>query len=83
MDQTPGYDLKPDDEVAILPTLGAPPGGVLEVAKIAHAEPLYVQLQDGRMFAIHSGMGLNTTGCIARVSHEHRKILKMLALATD
>jgi hypothetical protein len=83
MDQTPGDDLKPDDEVAILPTLGAPPSAVLEVAKIAQTEPLYVRLRDGRIFALHSGIGLNTTGCIARVTHEHRKILKMLALATD
>ena len=83
MDQSAGYNLKRDDEIAILPTLGAPVSAVLEVAKIAHADAVYVQLQDGRIFSIHNGMGVNTTGYITRANHEHRKVLKMLVRDRD
>jgi hypothetical protein len=78
MDQSAGYNLKRDDEIAILPTLGAPASAVLEVAKIAYADAVHVQLQDGRIFSIHNGVGINTTGYITRVNYEHRKVLKML-----
>jgi hypothetical protein len=71
------YDLKIDEEVAILPTITAPPCAVLEIAKIANADMVHLHLHDGRTFAIDSGIGLNTTGCIVRATHEHRKVLKM------
>ena len=78
MDPSAGFNLKRDDEIAILPTLGAPASAVLEVAKIAYADAVHVQLPDGRIFSIHDGVGINTTGYITRVNYEHRKVLKML-----
>ncbi len=79
MDQSSNYDFRPNDEVAILPTLGAPASAVLGVAKIAHRDARFVQLPDGRIFSVESGVGLNTTGWITRANREHHKLLKMLA----
>jgi len=33
---------------------------------------------DGRIFAIDSGLGLNTTGHAVCVTNEHRKVMKMM-----
>jgi hypothetical protein len=74
-------NLKPNQEVAVLPTMAAPPAAVLEIARIVNADTLYLHLHDGRMFAVDSGIGLNTPGCIVPVTSEHRKVLKMFAKA--
>jgi hypothetical protein len=71
------HNLKPDEEVAILPTMAAPACAVLEIARVANADRQHLHLHDGRMFAIDSGLGLNTSGCVVRVTSEHRKVLKM------
>jgi hypothetical protein len=39
--------MKIDDEVAVLPSANALPSEVVEIAKITHAGPVFVQLEDG------------------------------------
>jgi hypothetical protein len=72
-------NLKPNEEVAILPTVTAPPSAVLEIVRIAISDRLHLHLPDGRIFAIDSGLGINTSGHIVRVTSEHRKVMRMLA----
>jgi hypothetical protein len=74
-------NLKPNEEVAILPTVTAPPSAVLEIVRIAIADRLHLHLHDGRIFAIDSGLGLNTSGHIVCVTSEHRKVMRMMAAA--
>jgi hypothetical protein len=68
--------MKSDDEVAVLPSAHARPSEVIEIAKITHAGPVFVQLEDGRMFATLGGMGLNNHCYIVAVRMEHRMALK-------
>jgi hypothetical protein len=68
--------LRIEDEVAILPSVNSRPSDVVEIAKIAHAGPVFVQLEDGRMFATLGGMGLNNHCCIVAVRQEHRIALQ-------
>jgi hypothetical protein len=63
-------------EVAVMPSDAAPPNQVLEIATVLHAGPVFVQLQDGRMFATIGGAGLNTSGCIVLATSEHRTALE-------
>jgi len=68
--------LRIEDEVAILPSPSSRPSEVLEIAKIMHSGPVFVQLEDGRMFATLGGMGLNNHCCIVAVRYEHRVALQ-------
>jgi hypothetical protein len=67
------------DEVAVFKTLGALPGELLEIATVRHGGPVFIELTDGRMFATLGGVGLNTNGCIAPATSEHRAALRKLA----
>ena len=68
--------LKAGDEVTILPGAGAQPSEVLEIGRLHHAGPVFLQLADGRMFATIDGAGLNCGGCAAPATDEHRAALK-------
>ena len=63
--------------VAVLPSANAFPSEVLEIASVMHAGPVFIQLEDGRMFATLGGLGLNTTGCIVAARDEHFEALRM------
>ena len=78
MDHLARTNLKSDDDVVILPTPWAPPSAALGVGKVAHANQKNIELKDGRIFDFSLGIGLNTTGYIARITPEHLKVLKML-----
>jgi hypothetical protein len=61
--------FKSGQEVAVLA------GDAVELAKINHAGPVFVQLADGRMYATADGMGLNTNGSIVAATDVHRAAL--------
>jgi hypothetical protein len=67
--------LNDGDEIAILPHLRSSPSEVLGIAKVTHAGELFIKVEDGRMFATSSGLGLNTHGCIEFVTDAHRAAL--------
>jgi hypothetical protein len=50
--------IKPGDEVAIMPSATSPSGDVLEIARIAVASAVYIQLDAGRMYATIGGKSL-------------------------
>jgi hypothetical protein len=64
------------DEVAVLPSASALPSQVLHLATVRYSGDVYVQLEDGRMFASLGGIGLNTSGCIVPAGEEHRAALR-------
>jgi hypothetical protein len=68
-------NIKVGDEVAILPRLGAAADEVLGILKVRHVGPVFVEVTDGRMYATLGLLGLNTDGCIAEVTDEHRQAL--------
>jgi hypothetical protein len=70
-------------EVAIMPHEAALPTEVLEIAKVRHAGPVFVQVEDGRMFATIGGNGLNTTGHIVVATDEHRQVLDSRSRGPD
>jgi hypothetical protein len=67
--------IRADDEVAVLPSATAVPSEVLEIATVTHAGPVFIQIEDGRMFATLGGMGLNNHCYIVAVRQEHRRAL--------
>lgn len=64
------------DEVAVLKQPCDLPSDVVKIGVVQHAGPLYIQLQDGRVFAALGGIGLNTSECIVPVREEHRAALR-------
>ena len=62
-------------EAAIMPHEAAFANEVLEIVKVRHAGPVFIQVEDGRMFATIGGNGLNTTGHIVVATDEHRQAL--------
>ena len=67
--------LEDGDEIAIMPRVGALPCEVLGIAIVTHAGEVFIEIEDGRMYATSSGKGLNNSGCIAMITHEHRAAL--------
>jgi hypothetical protein len=67
--------IKDGDEVAILPRRGASPTDVQGIERVLHAGPTFIQLDDGRLYSTMGLLGLNTNGCIAPATDEHRNWL--------
>jgi hypothetical protein len=65
-----------DDQVAVLPSYGAPANEVLGIETITFAGPAFVQLRDGRMYATIGGVGLKPPGCIALATDQHRAVMQ-------
>jgi hypothetical protein len=68
--------VKQGDEVAILPSPEALPSQALKIVTVRFSGDIYVELDDGRMFASLGGLGLNTSGCIVPAREEHRAALR-------
>ena len=69
--------LQVGDEVAMLPFALAAPSETLEIARILHATPVYIQLTDGRMFATIGGKSLLSSqkAVIVPATDEHRAVV--------
>jgi hypothetical protein len=67
--------LKDGDEIAILPRSRALPSEVLGIAKVIYAGELFIEVDDGRIFATSTGLGLNNLGSLAIVTDWHRAAL--------
>ncbi len=63
------------DEVAILPMPGAPPEKVIAVATVVYAGVTLIELDNGSLYFITSGQGMNVANCIVPVTEEHRMAL--------
>lgn len=70
--------LKSGDEVAILPSKGALPREIYEIAVVAHAGAVLIELDDGRVYCVNDGQNLGCAewGWIVRASEEHRAAYK-------
>ncbi len=66
------------DEVAILPELDSPPADVVELAEVANADDVTVQLADGRMYSRQHRWGLTSgaRGYLVHATDEHFRILR-------
>ncbi|HEX2474788.1 MAG TPA: hypothetical protein VHK01_08585 [Lacipirellulaceae bacterium] len=65
------------DAVAVLPFHGASPELATEIANVRVANNVFVQLDDGRIYASIDGRGLTYTsqGYIVPATDEHRQVL--------
>lgn len=64
--------LRRGDEVAILPVPGAPSGKVIEIAKVIYSGATLIELDNGSMYLVANGQGMNVANCIVPVMEEHR-----------
>jgi hypothetical protein len=71
-------NLKPGDYVAIMPTESSPTAAVLEIAQIVVASNVYIQLNEGRMYATIGGKSLlkKPVTYIVPATVEHRAALE-------
>jgi hypothetical protein len=69
--------FKVGEEVAILPTTESPPADTLEICVLSHVGPVYVQTQDGRLFATIGGISLlsDRKRAIVPATDSHRESL--------
>jgi hypothetical protein len=66
------------DEVAILPSADAIPAKVIEIATVARANQVYIELQDGRCYAAIGGHCLlngSTKTFIVPATNAHKRAL--------
>ena len=68
--------LRCGDEVAILPMQGAHPEHVRCVAIVAHVGPALVELENGGLYFLTDGLGMNVHDCIVPLTEEHRTALR-------
>ena len=63
------------DAVAILPFSGASPELATEIANVRVVNSVFVQLEDGRIYASIDGRGLTYTsqGCVVPATGQHRE----------
>jgi hypothetical protein len=68
----------PGDEIAILPKLDSPPAQVIELAEVAIADDVTLQLTDGRMYSRQHRWGLTSgaRGYLVRATDEHFRVLR-------
>jgi hypothetical protein len=69
--------IKPGDEVAIMPSATSPAGDVLGIARVVVVSAVYIQLDEGRMYATIGGKSLLTKPVtyIVPATDEHRAAL--------
>jgi hypothetical protein len=67
--------LRPGDEVAILPMQGAPAEKVSAIAIVAFVGSALIELNNGGLYFITDGQGMNIANCIVPVAEEHRAAL--------
>jgi hypothetical protein len=65
------------DAIAVLPFYGASPELATEIANVRVVNNVFVQLDDGRIYASIDGRGLTYTsqGYIVPATDEHRQVL--------
>jgi hypothetical protein len=67
--------LRRGDEVAILPMPGAPSEKVIAIAKVIYSGATLIELDNGSMYLVASGQGMNVANCIVAVTEEHRMVI--------
>jgi hypothetical protein len=77
--------FRPGDCVAVIPAKDALPEEVVEVATIAYASRVFVQLSNGRIYARHDGrcIGDGHGGYIVPATEEHRRALAIESRSMD
>jgi hypothetical protein len=76
----PSLELAIGTEVALMPRLSAAPDEILAIARIAYAGPVFVQLDDGLLFATLGGTGLDNKHCIVAATDAHYTAIRERAL---
>jgi hypothetical protein len=79
---TTGLRLRPGDEVAILPMQGAPSEKVSAIAIVAFVGSALIELNNGGLYFITDGQGMNVANCIVSVTEEHRAELSGRTMQT-
>ena len=67
--------VRPGDEVAILPVQGAPAEKVSAIAIVAFVGSALIELNNGGLYFITDGQGMNVANSIVPVTEEHRAAL--------
>jgi hypothetical protein len=63
------------DYVAILPTLGAPPEKVVAIAKVICVSISLIELDNGNLYLVANGQGMNVANYIELAKEEHHVAL--------
>jgi hypothetical protein len=71
------------DEVALLPYPLAAPQKTLAIAIVQHVGEVFIQLNDGHMYAAVGLRGLNTTGTIVPATDAHRSAIQRFQAMTN
>ena len=64
--------LRAGDEAAILPFQGAPAEKISAIAIVAFVGSALIELNNGGLYFITDGNGMNVANCIVPVTEEHR-----------
>jgi hypothetical protein len=64
--------VRPGDEVAILPTRSSSPENIRAIAIVAFVGSALIELNNGGLYFITDGQGMNIANCIVPVTEEHR-----------
>jgi len=64
--------LRPGDEVAVIPMRGAATEKVRELAIVAYVGVALVELDNGGLYFVTDGQGMNVANYIVPATEEHR-----------
>ena len=74
--------VRPGDEVAILPTQSSSPENICAIAIVAFVGSALIELNNGGLYFITDGQGMNVANCIVPVTEEHRAALSGCSMQT-
>jgi hypothetical protein len=74
--------VRPGDEVAILPTQSSSPENVRAIAIVSFVGSALIELNNGGLYFITDGQGMNVANCIVPVTEEHRAAIGRRRLQT-
>jgi hypothetical protein len=68
--------LRAGDEAAILPFQGTPAEKISAIAIVAFVGSALIELNNGGLYFITDGNGMNVANCIVPVTEEHRAAIR-------